>query len=435
MVHGVVAVGGCSSTGYTNIAEFYDVALGTWSFVPNMPTARDWLAAAPITAAAHPGALVVGGFVGNSTNLTTAEFYDAVSNSWTTFPPMPFGQHSLAAAAIPAGLGTEMVTVGGYTTPFTPFNLAQTYSPITNIWTRVADMPTGRDTFAASPVTIGGVAGMMVVGGWIYLGPQIGSTDFYNPVANSWFSLPAVPSAASCPLVGPAAAPVAVSGTTGVLVTGGSCSGTYLSCVEFYNPVANAWIALANMSIARAGHAAVAVSLGGIDGVLAMGGYGNGGGPLSSAEFYNPTTNSWTTVAPMNTSRAALAAAPLSFTVPTVTLTPTVTPTPPSPTPTLEPGAGGPPYLALGQNVWNPVSGFLSIHYAVGLREDVWLGVYDSAGEFVWGTEATNVPPQQDNVVAWDGRNERGQTCASGVYVVVMRLTRTRFFARLAVVR
>ncbi|MEJ8646234.1 hypothetical protein WKI68_43320 [Streptomyces sp. MS1.HAVA.3] len=129
-----------------------------------------------------------------------------------------------------------------------------------------------------------------------------------------WTTLPSMPAARSD--VASAAAPCP-SGQTGTcLYAIGGVSGTgespqYSAVVESYNPTTNAWSTVAPLRTARVLLAATAARCpAGQSGtcVYAVGG-ANAASPLGTAEPYNPATNAWSTLSPMNVPRSALGAA------------------------------------------------------------------------------------------------------------------------------
>jgi N-acetylneuraminic acid mutarotase len=88
-----------------------------------------------------------------------------------------------------------------------------------------------------------------------------------------------------------------------VLVAGGNAtrfgSPSALAGAELYNPATGSWSPAAAMSRARVAHTATRLQ----DGrVLVVGGR-NGSGALAGAELYNPATNSWSSAASMSTAR------------------------------------------------------------------------------------------------------------------------------------
>jgi hypothetical protein len=82
-----------------------------------------------------------------------------------------------------------------------------------------------------------------------------------------------------------------------VLVVGGVGSG-YLSSAELYDPASNTWSATGALASARYGHTATLLPSGN---VLVVGGVGSG--YLSSAEIYDPINNTWSTASSLATAR------------------------------------------------------------------------------------------------------------------------------------
>lgn len=281
-----------------------------WSAKANMPTSRGGLAAVPVTIGGVAGVLALGGS-GTSSSLPIAEFYNSATNSWSAMASMNTGREYLAAAPVTVSGVAGVLAVGGYgQSGFTSGVLtkAEFYNPVTNSWSNVAPMTIAREFLAAAPVTVSGTAGVLVVGG--YDGSaDLSYAEFYNPTTNFWTTLPSMPTVRE----GLAASSVTVGGTAGVLVAGGSNSGSgYLATAEFYNPTTDSWTMAAPMLSAREWLATAPVTVNGTTGVLVAGGYG-ARGTLTSVEFYNPVTNGWSLVACMPSSREAFAAAPLTI--------------------------------------------------------------------------------------------------------------------------
>jgi plastocyanin/N-acetylneuraminic acid mutarotase len=87
-----------------------------------------------------------------------------------------------------------------------------------------------------------------------------------------------------------------------VLVAGGfagAVANSSISSAEMYNPSTNTWKMVAPMHVGRAGAIAVTLKNGE---VLVSGGLGSTG-PLTSCELYNPTTNTWTMTGNMTQAR------------------------------------------------------------------------------------------------------------------------------------
>lgn len=94
-----------------------------------------------------------------------------------------------------------------------------------------------------------------------------------------------------------------------MLIAGGTSVGnTAVASAELYDPVTNSWSSTSPMATARTGH--TATHLGDFNGrVLVTGGQGTGSSYLTSVEIYDPSINTWSTVAPLGTSRAGHVAA------------------------------------------------------------------------------------------------------------------------------
>ena len=131
-----------------------------------------------------------------------------------------------------------------------------------------------------------------VVDGKIYVvGGEIGDdedgavitdrVDMYDPAADSWQQMAAMPTAWSSP------AAAVVDGK--IYVSGGlAASGEYSDALEAYDPVADTWTTLASLSQARTDHASAAVH-----GKLYVFGGDSDSGRMDLVEVYSPASNSW----------------------------------------------------------------------------------------------------------------------------------------------
>jgi N-acetylneuraminic acid mutarotase len=165
-------------------------------------------------------------------------------------------------------------------------------------WTSVAPMPTARESLAACAVD-----------GKIYVfGGFQGSADFaidtherYDALTNSWSTMPPMPTARE----EPEAAVVdgkcyLIGGRVANLIN----SARSLDVVEVYDPTTNSWSTRAPMLSPRYAHS-VAV----VDGkIYVMGGTPDQALVSQSMEVYDPATDTWTELAPMTTRRALHAA-------------------------------------------------------------------------------------------------------------------------------
>jgi hypothetical protein len=275
-----------------------------WNAETPMSNGRGELAASPVTIAGSAGVLAVGGIGGGW--LATAEFFDPTSGQWLTEASMPTAREYLAAAPVTMGGAAGVLAVGGRSN--VNLSVVEFYDPNSNAWSTEASLPTERVWLAAAPVTIGGVTGVLAIGGESNNNPYLASTEFFDPNANTWSAKASMPTAR----YGLAAAPITIGGVAGVLAIGGYNGSGTISTVEFYDPATDSWTANASLSAAAGSLAAAPIVIGGVAGILAVGG-NDGTNPLDSAAFFNPNTNSWTMEPNLPTARFGLAAAPVTI--------------------------------------------------------------------------------------------------------------------------
>ncbi|GBR74295.1 hypothetical protein NO1_1497 [Candidatus Termititenax aidoneus] len=94
-------------------------------------------------------------------------------------------------------------------------------------------------------------------------------------------------------------------------------------------------------------------------------------------------------------------------------------------------GSGG-----TGEKVWsypNPFSpdNGQAARIAYNVERDGWtkVYVYDARGRRVWQTE-NFARADQDNIVLWDGRNNRGQLAANGLYIIIVTTEKNQVISR-----
>lgn len=239
----------------------------------------------------------------------------STSGSWSTIAPMPTGRTFLAAATVPNG---RIYAIGGSNSS-SLLNSVEAYDPATNTWdcsvgdpssgcssATIAPMPTARAWLA---VATGANGRIYAIGGGT-VGAAFSTMEAYDPATNTWSTLAPMPT----PRFGLAAA----SGPDGrIYAVGGRNPSTVFNTVEAYDPATNTWACsagdtspgcssttLAPMPTARAFLAAAA----GPDGrIYAIG--GDNASSLDTVEAYDPATNTWSRMAPMPTPRGELAAA------------------------------------------------------------------------------------------------------------------------------
>jgi len=186
-----------------------------------------------------------------------------------------------------------LYAVGGFIPYVGAVGTVEAYDPATNTWTTKAPMQIPRDYLAAGVVN--GV--LYAVGGYVHPGGaqmQSDTVEAYDPVADTWTLKASMPTPRSG---------LGVGVVNGILyaVGGSSWSGE----VQAYDPTTNTWATKAKIPTKRAG-----LGVGVMNGlVYAVGGVpipGDTQGFLKVIEVYDPSTNTWTTKAPMPTARTEL---------------------------------------------------------------------------------------------------------------------------------
>lgn len=207
------------------------------------------------------------------------------------------------ATLLPDG---EVLVAGGYNgverdggiVP-NPLTLAQLFDPGTRSWVQAAPMRVARDEAEAALLADGSV---MVVGGtcpFLQYDPETGewvcdssnTAEIYDPSSNAWSPAPALSELRTVDTL-----TALHDGRVLLLGFFGPRSGEDAMGAAIYDPSANAWSAAAPPNIKRGGRATATLMNNGD--VLLVGGSG-GTAALDSAEEYDPSTNTWTVLAPM----------------------------------------------------------------------------------------------------------------------------------------
>jgi hypothetical protein len=215
---------------------------------------------------------------------SSARIYDPITDMWASGGSWTFGLQEHTATLLADG----RVLVAGGDGNGPVLRNAEVYDPAANSWSAVAMMANGRLAHTATLLPSGKV---LVAGG-----PA--TAELYDPVANAWSAAGTLSLARRNP-----SATLLPNGK--VLVTGGGNGAAVesVTSAEIYDPVANSWSQAGHMATARQGHAATLLSNGT---VLVAGGYNSTvpGGRLTSAEIYNPVTNTWSPAASMAIARS-----------------------------------------------------------------------------------------------------------------------------------
>jgi N-acetylneuraminic acid mutarotase len=295
MPNGRVLIAGGHNNGISfSSTVLYDLASNTWSFDASMTGQRQ-----DHTATLMPnGRLLVVGGISSLSYVVRNEIYDWANNAWSSAGNLSEERAYHTTTLLPNG---HVVAVGGVkysstTSSHIPISSAEIYNPVSNTWKTVASLKTARQNHTATLLHDGR---MLVVGGSGNSGTTLSGTEIYDLTSNTW----GVTSNELFTRRQNHTATLLPNGR--LLVVGGSDGQASLASVELYDPSTNSWSKVASLTTARSRHTASLLPNGR---VLVVGGgtivsNGLAVALLSSAELYDPVSNTWSNVASLTAAR------------------------------------------------------------------------------------------------------------------------------------
>ncbi|RXM98002.1 Kelch-like protein 1 [Acipenser ruthenus] len=219
--------------------------------------------------------------------LNTVECYNLKSKNWTIVSPMSTHRHGLGVTLLEG----PIYAVGGHD-GWSYLNTVERWDPQSQQWTFVASMSTARSTAGVAALN-----GKLCAVGGRDGSSCLSSMECYDPHTNKW---------SMCSPMSKRRGGVGVAACDGFLYAVGGhdapasshCS-RLSDCVERYDPKTDTWTIVAPLNLPRD---AVGVCLLG-DKLYAVGGY-DGQTYLNTMESYDPETNEWTKMSSLNIGRA-----------------------------------------------------------------------------------------------------------------------------------
>ena len=233
--------------------------------------------------------LVSGGWYGCCALIGKGELYDPLSGTWSVTGNLNNPRYYHTSSLLTDG--KVLICGGSYDTGSdSPMDAAELYDPSTNNWTGISNMNHARAYHTAFTLANGKV---LVIGGLDDRGYATKKVEVYDPLTKSWTTtlIDDLVYARSRHT-----SSILISGN--VLVTGGQGNdeSDSLSSAELFNPSTDSWTVTGSLNNPRYFHTASVLT----DGkVLVTGGY-DGNNLLTSVELYDPSTGNWTTVNSLN---------------------------------------------------------------------------------------------------------------------------------------
>ncbi len=170
---------------YTSRVWAYDPRAKTWSARAAMPQARTDMGVAVLNGTIY----VIGGNARAQNRINTVESYNPATNTWTEQSPLPIGK-SEPAVALVGNLytGFSIVAADGYTTSGDVGD-TEGYNAITNSWTSLTSDPSPRNAACSGRIE----EGMYIAGGYLGYGSALSLNESFMYFKNAWHTLAPMP--------------------------------------------------------------------------------------------------------------------------------------------------------------------------------------------------------------------------------------------------
>lgn len=247
----------------------------------------------------NDGRVLVVGDLPSPGDWNGAQIYSPAKNAWKSTAFLVDKRRWHTSTLL---LDGRVLVTGGRERSGRVLHTVELFDPADDSWTSTSVMHRGRALHAAALLDDGRV---LVVGGFDDDLKTLASAEIYDPDTRTWTLLNDMSEPRSLP-----SASTLHDGR--VLVTGGSHTGTGPAAVhstaEIYEPETNTWSSAGRLVVNRAGHSATVLR----DGrVLVVGGAGPATN-IAQAEMYDPAVNAWSPAGLLALARAGHSAALMS---------------------------------------------------------------------------------------------------------------------------
>jgi outer membrane protein assembly factor BamB len=236
---------------------------------------------------------VIGGKGNGGSFLNTNYEYDPDSDNWSSRAPMPTARCALAVASV----DNKIFAIGGCASNSGgTYQENEEYDPSTDNWTTKASKPTSRNWISAAVVS----GKIYVFGGSDNNGWYDDTTEVYDPATDNWTTKTPSPNARGNYGIG-------VVNSRIYLIGGMNTTFSSMTLNEEYDLTTDNWTTKAPMPTALNGIAIAVVN----NRIYAIGGATDANpwtNNLNIVEKYDPTTDTWTSVQPLQTARSCLRA-------------------------------------------------------------------------------------------------------------------------------
>lgn len=255
------------------LVEAYDPARNVWTEVAPLPEDRYSHAS---VRGGDGKIYAIGGVTGATTLDSSVVAYDTMANSWTSVAHMSMPRGGPAAAAVAGG---KIYVTGGLSGDQVEAS-GEVYDPATGSWTTIASMATPRQLHAMATGPDGRIYAIGGIGGTA-LSPTglIASVEAYDTLTNTWTEVASLPS-------GRYGLGAATGSDEHIYAFGGDAGGAKVERTVFmYDVAEKTWTPAPSMNQARFGFGATASPDGRI---YAVAGRTRALVSLNSAEWYLP---------------------------------------------------------------------------------------------------------------------------------------------------